>query len=114
MPLKHSKAFLISIQMINWLEKHLLPCFFKSHFGMDCPGCGMQRSLIALLKGDVMGSLEYHAALIPFIITILLLVIQLNLKMTKGGKWVMWAFIITTMITLVQFVSRQLVLFGYL
>ncbi len=111
MPLIHSKAFLISIQMINWLEKHLLPCFFKSHFGIECPGCGMQRSLIALLKGDVMGSLQYHAALIPFIITILLLVIQLKLKIMNGGKWVMWAFIITTGITLIQFIIRQIILF---
>jgi hypothetical protein len=97
--------------MIDWLEHHLFPCFFKSHFGMECPGCGMQRSLIALLKGDIAASLHYHIGLIPFIITILLLIIQLVIKHEKGGKWVMWAFIITTAITLVQFIARQVILF---
>lgn len=97
--------------MINWLENHLFSCFFKSHFGMECPGCGMQRSLIALLKGDIMDSLQYHAALIPFLITITLLIFQLILKRANGGKWVMWAFIITTGITLIQFIIRQIILF---
>lgn len=99
--------------MINWLEQHLSPCFFKSQFGMECPGCGMQRSLIALLKGDIMQSLHYHIALIPFIITLILLITQLIVKNENGGKWVMWAFIITTVITLLQFVVRQIFIFQH-
>jgi hypothetical protein len=71
----------------------------------------MQRSLIALLKGDVLESLHYHVALIPFIITISLLIAQLIIKHEKGGKWVMWAFIITTGITVVQFIIKQIMLF---
>jgi hypothetical protein len=97
--------------MIDWLEHHLFPCFFKSHFGMECPGCGMQRSLIALLKGNFHESLQYHLALIPFIITIILLLIQLRIKHVNGGKLVMWAFIVTTSITIIQFVVRQILLF---
>lgn len=98
--------------MVDWLEHHLFPCFFKSHFGMDCPGCGMQRGLIALLKGNITESIQYHAALIPFLLTLFLLIIQLKLKNVNGGKWVMWAFIITTAITMVQFIIRQIILFG--
>ena len=98
--------------MIDWLEQHLSPCFFKSHFNMECPGCGMQRSLIALLKGDVLESLHYHMALIPFIITISLLIVQLIIKHENGGKWVMWSFIITTGITVVQFIVKQIILFS--
>ena len=97
--------------MINWLEHHLFPCFFKSHFGMECPGCGMQRSLIALLKGNLSESLQYHVALIPFIITIILLLVQLKIKHVNGGKWVMCAFIITSVITIIQYIVRQVMLF---
>lgn len=98
--------------MINWLEHHLFPCFFKSHFGIDCPGCGMQRSFISLLKGNVMESFQYHLALIPFIITIVLLIIQLKIKHQNGGKWVMWAFIATSVITIVQFIIKQILFFN--
>lgn len=97
--------------MINWLEHHLFSCFFKTHFGIACPGCGMQRSLIALLKGDIIESFQYHAASLPFIITIILLVVQLRLKHVNGGKWVMWAFIVTSGITIIQFIARQFFLF---
>ena len=71
----------------------------------------MQRSLISLLKGNVIESVQYHAALIPFIITILLLITQLCIKHKNGGKWVMWSFIVTTTITVIQFVIKQIILF---
>jgi hypothetical protein len=30
----------------------MLPCAYKSFFGIDCPACGFQRSFILLLKGN--------------------------------------------------------------
>lgn len=98
--------------MIEWLEHHLFSCFFKSHFGLECPGCGVQRSIIALLKGNFLESVQLHAAVIPFILTILLLVAQLIIKHEKGGKWVMWAFIATTAITMVQYIIKQIIVFA--
>jgi len=97
--------------MITWLEHHLFSCFFKSNFGIECPGCGMQRSLISLLKGNILESIQYHAALIPFIITLIFLILQLKIKHVDGGKWVMWAFIVTSIITVIQYIIRQIVLF---
>ncbi|HMK04109.1 MAG TPA: DUF2752 domain-containing protein [Ferruginibacter sp.] len=58
--------YLLSITF--WLEQHVLPCFFKSHFHVDCPGCGFQRSGIALLKGDIANSFIYYPALIPMLL----------------------------------------------
>jgi hypothetical protein len=95
--------------MIRWLENHLSPCFFKSNLGIECPGCGMQRAFIALLKGDLYQSLCYQPALIPFIITLLALVIQIKLKHPKGGLTVMWLFIGTSAITVIQYIVKQIV-----
>lgn len=100
--------------MVEWLEQHLFTCSIKEHFGIDCPGCGSQRALIALLKGNVLDSLHYHVALIPFIITIFALILQLILKKENGAKWVMWLFIVTTALTFIQFFIRQLHFFGVL
>lgn len=97
--------------MINWLEHHLVTCFFKLHFGLDCPGCGTQRALIALLKGDLIQSIKCHAALIPCIATIIVLIIQLKIKHANGGKWVMWLFIVTTAITVIQYIIKQTIQF---
>ena len=30
----------------------MLPCQYKQLLGIDCPICGLQRSIIAILKGD--------------------------------------------------------------
>ncbi len=94
--------------MIEWLEHHLFTCFFKAHFGIDCPGCGLQRAFISLLKGNLSESLHYHAALIPFMLTIFLLIGQILLKRDNGAKYVMWAFILTCAVTFVQFIVRHI------
>ena len=52
----------------NWLQNHLLPCPFKFLTGIDCPGCGFQRSLTALLHGDISDSFHLYPATIPLII----------------------------------------------
>lgn len=93
--------------MIEWLENHLLTCIFKSSFGVECPGCGTQRAFIALLKGDLLSSLQYHAGVIPFILTIIALIIQLKIKHVNGSKVVMWLFIATTTVTIIQYIIKQ-------
>ncbi len=44
-------------------------CFFKSVYGVPCPGCGMSRALLALACGDVALAFSFHplAPLVPFI-----------------------------------------------
>lgn len=64
---------LISLNIINWLEQHQLPCLFKAMFHIDCPGCGFQRSAIALLKGNIGESWKMYPALIPMLIFFLYL-----------------------------------------
>lgn len=93
--------------MIHWLEQHLFTCYFKSQFGIDCPGCGLQRSFIALLKGDIAESWHYHPALLPLLATIAVLTLQIFIKHKFGGKVVMWFFILTCIITTLQFVAKQ-------
>ncbi len=34
------------------MEKYMLPCMFKKMFGVDCIGCGIQRSLNFILHGE--------------------------------------------------------------
>ncbi|MES2064153.1 MAG: DUF2752 domain-containing protein [Bacteroidota bacterium] len=54
--------------MNSWLKAHLLPCPFKYITGIDCPGCGFQRSLLALLNGDVHQSFLLYPPAIPLLI----------------------------------------------
>lgn len=98
--------------MIYWLEQNLLTCFFKSNFGIECLGCGMQRALIALLKGDVLDSVKHNVGLLPFIITIIALVIQLKFKHQKGGMYILILFSITCSLTLIHYIYKQVLFFN--
>lgn len=98
--------------VIEWLSSHLFTCYFKSHGGIECPGCGMQRAFISLLKGDFFQSLNYNAGLIPFITTIIALIVQLKIKKESGAKYVMWLFIVTVIVTSLQYIVKQIWFFN--
>ncbi|RAV30625.1 DUF2752 domain-containing protein [Sinomicrobium soli] len=62
----------------HWLRHHLIPCPVKWLTGLDCPGCGFQRSLLALLQGNFGKSLELYPATIPLLLLFALALWQKN------------------------------------
>lgn len=52
----------------------MFPCIYKQLFGIDCPFCGFQRSVIALLKGDFADSFIFYPPLIPLIISLFFII----------------------------------------
>ncbi len=53
--------------LLIWLlaEKYMLPCLSKQLFGIDCPGCGLQRSVALLLQGEFAASFLMYPGLLP-------------------------------------------------
>lgn len=45
------------------LEDYMLPCPTKKYLGIECFGCGMQRALALLLKGDFEGAFNMFPAI---------------------------------------------------
>ena len=72
-------------KLIAWLESHLGTCAFKEHSGLECPGCGLQRSLIALLKGEILESILLFPALIPLFAMFAFLGVHLVFKLKHGA-----------------------------
>lgn len=50
------------------IEKYMLPCTNKLIFGLDCPGCGIQRAFLMVLKGDFIGAFHMFPAIYTIII----------------------------------------------
>jgi len=46
----------------SWLPFESLPpmCGSRAWFGINCPGCGLTRSFVALASGDFAASFRYH------------------------------------------------------
>ena len=79
--------------IINWLEQHLQPCFYKEILGFECPGCGMQRALIELLKGNLIQSLKLYPALMPIFILFIFLILHISFNFKKGAAVLKYMFI---------------------
>ncbi|HWD90553.1 MAG TPA: DUF2752 domain-containing protein [Mucilaginibacter sp.] len=62
-------VFCSHLSFIEWLQNHLLACPFKKLTGIDCPGCGFQRSVLALMQGHLKDSLHLYPATIPLLLT---------------------------------------------
>lgn len=58
------------LSLIAWLENNMVPCQYNLFFGISCPMCGFQRSLVELLKGNFIESFLLFPALIPFLLTL--------------------------------------------
>lgn len=63
--------------MISWWQQHMFPCALKYFFGIDCPLCGAQRSLLFLIKGRFAESFKLYPPLLFVLMLILFAVIYL-------------------------------------
>lgn len=43
-------------------------CLFHRLTGLDCPGCGMTRAFVCLMRGDLSGAWQMHPFSIPLLL----------------------------------------------
>ena len=84
----------------------MLSCYYKHLVGIDCPGCGMQRACIEILKGNLRESIHTYPALIPIFTTFFLLSIHLVFKLKNGADFVKYSFILSATVIFTNYVLR--------
>jgi len=67
-------------------EVKMLPCMNKQLFGVECPGCGTQRSLLYLLKGEFYEAFITYPAIYTLIPFFLVLVLHFTNKSRNYNK----------------------------
>ncbi len=95
-------------QLIYWLENHMMPCFYKQLTGIDCPGCGMQRSIVELLKGNFKSSFYLYPALLLVFFTLGLTALHLVFKFKNGAAFIKYSFIFTTTVVMASYILKFL------
>ncbi len=88
------------------MEEHLLSCPFKKYLHIDCPGCGFQRSFIALLNGDLQTSLSLYPATIPILIMILFTALHLKYKYLHGATLIKYLQLIIAIVIVVFYIYK--------
>jgi len=94
------------LNIVSWLEDHSVPCLYKSLFGVECPGCGTQRSFIELLKGNVNESFKTWPALLPVMFMLAYLILFLIFRFKNGLTILKITFIINATIITINYIYR--------
>lgn len=86
------------------LEDFMLPCLNKKIFGIECPGCGAQRSISLLFHGEFIEAFQMYPATFTILPLLGFLLVDNFFKIKYSSK-----IIITLMIS-----SVVLILGNYL
>lgn len=87
----------------------MLECHWKSTFGVECIGCGFQRSFIALLEGDLLTSLSLYPATILILLTFMYTSLHLLFKYNKGARNIIILFSTTVLVMVVSYIYKLMV-----
>lgn len=80
--------------LVEFLEENQQQCSIKSKFGVECLGCGTQRAIIDLLKGDIKQSFVDQPAVLLFIIYVIGILILWKSKPSILKHFVIYGFTI--------------------
>jgi hypothetical protein len=95
-------------RLTYWLEQHQAPCSWKSTFGVECPGCGMQSAFIELLKSHLVECIRIYPALIPMLALFIFLALHLIFNFRKGALTIKILFIFTASVMFIHFFYKIL------
>lgn len=96
------------MNFISFLEKNLLSCPWKKHFDVECMGCGMQRSILLILKGDFVAAFYMYPAIYTLIIMFAVLFLHLKLEFKYGSKILIFLFSINAIIIVLNFILKTI------
>jgi hypothetical protein len=102
------------LTFISWLQNHLLRCPFKYLTGIDCPGCGFQRSVLALIQGDWHKSFTIYPPTIPLLLFFAYGIADRFFKLDTSKEIVKKTlFMVTGTIVLVSYGIKLYTLYGH-
>ena len=96
----------LSLSFLQTLESMMIGCPSQHYLGIRCPGCGMQRSILALLQGRVVESISLYPALIPILLMLIYLGLHLTYKYEHGAKRLVQIFITVSLIIVTSYVYK--------
>ncbi|MDY7395072.1 DUF2752 domain-containing protein [Aureibaculum sp. 2210JD6-5] len=93
------------MSIVSFLEENMLSCQWKK-IGMECMGCGMQRSLIHLLKGEFIEAFYMYPAIYTLVSMFVYLGFHLKFAFKNGHKILLFLFIGNVLIMLSNYILK--------
>ncbi len=87
-------------------EDYMLPCLNKKFFGIDCMGCGMQRSLALILNGEFIGAFYMYPAIYSMIALLTIIGVNYFLNFKHAFKLIVILAFINGILILGNFIYK--------
>lgn len=84
-------------------EQFMLPCLNKKLFGIECLGCGMQRSLVLVFQGEFLAALKMYPAIYTIIILVLFIIFSFFKKFKFSQKIKMGLILLNAIIIIISY-----------
>ena len=84
----------------------MLPCMNKSLFGVDCIGCGAQRSILLLINGEFIKAFYQFPAIYTTILLFIFIGLHLINKKRDYQKIIIGLAIINTIIMIISYIYK--------
>ena len=89
------------------LQDYMLPCINKKIFGIDCLGCGLQRSILLLLKGDYIEAFYMYPAVYTLIVLLAFVIVNYRKKIKNSKKIITTLVILNSIIIVTSYVIKM-------
>ncbi len=89
----------------------MLPCLNKKIFGIDCVGCGMQRAVVLLFKGEFTAAFHMYPAIYPLLILLAFIGLNFFVQFKNDGLVKTSLMIITAVTMVTSYVIKMKIFF---
>lgn len=85
----------------------MLPCMHKSIFGVECLGCGIQRSLFLIAKGEFAKAFRVYPPIYSLLVFLFFILLHFLDKKRKYNSLLLFFGILTAVMMLFSFLYKQ-------
>jgi hypothetical protein len=89
------------------MDEYMIPCMNKSIFGIECMGCGMQRSILLLLNGEFVEAFKMFPALYTSIVFLAFVVLHFVDKSRNYLKLLIASAILNSLVLLIAYAYKM-------
>jgi hypothetical protein len=89
------------------LEEYMIPCLNKKLFGIDCLGCGTQRAIVLILKGDFIDAFFQFPAIYTTLLFFGIVGLHFVDKSRNYHKLIISLAIINAIIMIVSYIYKM-------
>lgn len=99
---------LASIEIAASLEDYMLPCLNKEFLGVECPGCGLQRAVVLLFRGEFADAFYMYPAIYTLILLFVFLMADQLFTIRYSNKISIVLMLSTVFLILTNFILKFL------